>query len=133
MQIFKSQKLMLSLMALSIFIVLLAFGYMRITPKIIDLPTYNALLSSGAIQKAKVENDEVFLYGINDCFVIIKDGIDISELLQKVPVEVARSNALIDDMLIIALLLGGLLALLLFARKKSKKTRKKHTPLTIRF
>lgn len=116
---------MLSFMALSIFIVLLAFGYMRITPKIIDLPTYNALLNSGAIQKAKVENDEVFLYGINDQFVIIKDGIDISELLKKVPVEVARSNALIDDMLIIALLLGGLLALLLYARKKRAEDAKK--------
>ncbi len=125
MQIFKSQKLMLSFMALSIFIVLLAFGYMRITPKIIDLPTYNALLNSGAIQKAKVENDEVFLYGINDQFVIIKDGIDMSELLQKVPVEVARSNAFIDDMLIIVLLLGGLLALLLFARKKRAEDAKK--------
>lgn len=112
-------------MALSIFIVLLAFGYMRITPKIIDLPTYNALLNSGAIQKAKVENDEVFLYGINDQFVIIKDGIDMSELLQKVPVEVARSNAFIDDMLIIVLLLGGLLALLLFARKKRAEDAKK--------
>ena len=125
MQIFKSQKLMLSFMALSIFIVLLAFGYMRITPKIIDLPTYNALLNSGAIQKAKVENDEVFLYGINDQFVIIKDGIDMSELLQKVPVEVARSNAFIDDMLIIVLLLGGLLALLLYARKKRAEDAKK--------
>lgn len=112
-------------MALSIFIVLLAFGYMRITPKIIDLPTYNALLNSGAIQKAKVENDEVFLYGINDQFVIIKDGIDMSELLQKVPVEVARNNAFIDDMLIIVLLLGGLLALLLFARKKRAEDAKK--------
>jgi len=125
MQIFKSQKLMLSFMALSIFIVLLAFGYMRITPKIIDLPTYNALLNSGAIQKAKVENGEVFLYGINDQFVIIKDGIDMSELLQKVPVEVARSNAFIDDMLIIVLLLGGLLALLLYARKKRAEDAKK--------
>jgi len=112
-------------MALSIFIVLLAFGYMRITPKIIDLPTYNALLNSGAIQKAKVENGEVFLYGINDQFVIIKDGIDMSELLQKVPVEVARSNAFIDDMLIIVLLLGGLLALLLYARKKRAEDAKK--------
>jgi len=125
MQIFKSQKLMLSFMALSIFIVLLAFGYMRITPKIIDLPTYNALLNSGAIQKAKVENGEVFLYGINDQFVIIKDGIDMSELLQKVPVEVARNNAFIDDMLIIVLLLGGLLALLLYARKKRAEDAKK--------
>ena len=112
-------------MALSIFIVLLAFGYMRITPKIIDLPTYNALLNSGAIQKAKVENGEVFLYGINDQFVIIKDGIDMSELLKKVPVEVARSNAFIDDMLIIVLLLGGLLALLLYARKKRAEDAKK--------
>ncbi len=112
-------------MALSIFIVLLAFGYMRITPKIIDLPTYNALLNSGAIQKAKVENDEAFLYGTSNQFVINKVGTDLTELLQKVPVEVARNNAFIDDMLIIALLLGGLLSLLLYARKKRAEDAKK--------
>jgi hypothetical protein len=83
---------MLSLMALSMFIVLLAFGYVRDSAKIIDLPTYHALLESGGIKKAKVEDNEVWLYGLKDEFVIIKDGIDIGELLKKVPIEVKKSN-----------------------------------------
>lgn len=99
MRIFKSQKLMLAIMALSIFAVLLAFGYLRITPKIIDLPTYHALLESGGIKKAKVEDNEVWLYGLNDQFVIIKDGIDIGELLKKVPIEVQKSNPFLKTLL----------------------------------
>ena len=39
MHIFKSQKLMLSLMALSVFVILLLFGYVREGSSVIDLPT----------------------------------------------------------------------------------------------
>ena len=94
---FKSKKLMLSLMALSVIFSLLAFGYLRIAPKIIDLPTYNILLQSGIITKAKVLNNEVILYSQNERFVIIKDGIDIGALLKKVPFEVQRSNPFFED------------------------------------
>jgi cell division protease FtsH len=118
MRIFKSQKLMLSIMALSIFAVLLAFGYLRITPKIIDLPTYHALLDSGSIKKAKVEENEVLLYGLNEQFVIIKDGIDIQGLLKKVPIEVQRSNPFFEDLIILGMLGSLLFALLIYARKK---------------
>jgi len=125
MRTFKSPKLMLSLMALSIFAVLLAFGYLRITPKIIDLPTYHALLDSGSIKKAKVEENEVFLYGINDEFVIIKDGIDIEALLKKVPIEVQRSNPFFEDLIILGMLGSLLFALVFYARKKRAEDLKK--------
>lgn len=125
MRTFKSPKLMLSLMALSIFAVLLAFGYLRITPKIIDLPTYHALLDSGSIKKAKVEENEVFLYGINDEFVIIKDGIDIEALLKKVPIEVQRSHPFFEDLIILGMLGSLLFALVFYARKKRAEDLKK--------
>lgn len=125
MRTFKSPKLMLSLMALSIFAVLLAFGYLRITPKIIDLPTYHALLDSGSIKKAKVEENEVFLYGINDEFVIIKDGIDIEALLKKVPIEVQRSHPFFEDLIILGMLGSLLFALVFYARKKRSEDVKK--------
>ncbi|AOO65421.1 AAA family ATPase [Sulfurospirillum halorespirans] len=125
MRTFKSPKLMLSLMALSIFAVLLAFGYLRITPKIIDLPTYHALLDSGSIKKAKVEENQVFLYGINDEFVIIKDGIDIEALLKKVPIEVQRSHPFFEDLIILGMLGSLLFALVFYARKKRAEDVKK--------
>lgn len=116
---------MLSIMALSMFAVLLAFGYLRITPKIIDLPTYHALLESGGIKKAKVEENEVFLYGLNDQFVIIKDGINIGELLKKVPIEVQRSNPFFEDLVILGMLGSLLFALFFYARKKRAEDIKK--------
>jgi len=125
MHIFKSQKLMLSLMALSIFVVLLAFGYVRDSAKIIDLPTYHALLQSGGIKKAKVEDNEVWLYGLHDEFVIIKDGIDIGELLKKVPIEVKKSNPFFEDLIILGMLGSLLFALLIYARKKRAEDVKK--------
>lgn len=125
MHIFKSQKLMLALMALSIFVVLLAFGYVRDSAKIIDLPTYHALLQSGGIKKAKVEENEVWLYGLKDEFVIIKDGIDIGELLKKVPIEVKKSNPFFEDLIVLGMLGSLLFALLIYARKKRAEDVKK--------
>lgn len=125
MHVFKSQKLMLALMALSIFSVLLAFGYLRDSAKSIDLPTYYALLESGSIKKAKVEGNEVWLYGLNDQFVIIKDGIDITALLKKVPIEVQKSNPLFEDLIVLGMLGTLLFTLLLYARKKRAEDIKK--------
>ena len=109
---------MLSLMALSVIFSLLAFGYLRIAPKIIDLPTYDMLLKSGIITKAKVLNNEVMLYSHNERFVIIKDGIDIQALLKIVPIEVEKENPLIEDLLVLSLLMLVLFGLFAYARKK---------------
>ena len=118
MHIFKSQKLMLSLMALSVFVILLLFGYVREGSSVIDLPTYHALLESGAIKKAKVEENEVVLYSNDEQYVIIKDGIDVAELLKKVPIEVHRSNPIVEDLILVGVMGSILFILLLVARKK---------------
>lgn len=118
MHIFKSQKLMLSLMALSVFVILLLFGYVRGDSNSIDLPTYHALLESGAIKKAKVEENELILYSNNEQYVIIKDGIDIAELLKKVPIEVHKSNPILEDLILVGVMGSILFILLLVARKR---------------
>lgn len=122
---FKSKKLMLSLMALSVIFSLLAFGYLRIAPKIIDLPTYDMLFKSGIITKAKVLNNEVMLYSHNERFVIIKDGIDIQALLKIVPIEVEKENPLIEDLLILSLLMLIIFGIFAYARKKRTEEIKK--------
>lgn len=116
---------MLSLMALSVIFSLLAFGYLRIAPKIIDLPTYNILLQSGIITKAKVLNNEVILYSQNERFVIIKDGIDIQALLKIVPIEVEKENPFIEDLLMLLALMLTLVGLFVYARKKRTEDVKK--------
>lgn len=122
---FKSKKLMLSLMALSVIFSLLAFGYLRIAPKIIDFPTYEMLLKSGIITKAKVLNNEVILYSHNERFVIIKDGIDIQALLKIVPIEVEKENPLIEDLLVLSVLMLIIFGLFAYARKKRAEDVKK--------
>lgn len=116
--IFKSQKLMLSLMALTLLALLLSFSYLRISAKIIDFPTYQTLLHSGTLHKAVVEENEVTLYAHNERYIIIKDGIDIAELLKKVPIEVKTSNPMVQDLILLGILMGTMVVLLLYARKK---------------
>lgn len=116
--IFKSQKLMLSLMALTLLAILLSFGYLRIGASTIDLPTYHALLESGTIQKAVVEENEVTLYAPNERYVIIKDGIEIGELLKKVPIEVHKSNPLVQDLILLGILASIMATLLFYAKKR---------------
>ena len=111
--IFKSQKLMLSLMALTLLALLLSFSYLRISAKIIDFPTYQTLLHSGTLHKAFVEEKEVTLYAHNERYIIIKDGIDIAELLKKVPIEVKTSNPMVQDLILLGILMGTMVVLLL--------------------
>ncbi|MBP9493383.1 MAG: ATP-dependent metallopeptidase FtsH/Yme1/Tma family protein [Sulfurospirillum sp.] len=116
--IFKSQKLMLSLMAFTLLTILLTFGYLRIGASTIDLPTYHALLESGTIHKAVVEENEVTLYATQERYVIIKDGIDIGELLKKVPIEVHKSNPLVQDLILLGILASIMVMLLFYAKKR---------------
>ena len=109
---------MLSLMALTLLALLLSFSYLRISAKIIDFPTYQTLLHSGTLHKAVVEENEVTLYAHNERYIIIKDGIDIAELLKKVPIEVKTSNPMVQDLILLGILMGTMVVLLLYARKK---------------
>lgn len=127
--IFKSQKFMLSLMALTLLIILLAFGYLRIGANTIDLPTYHALLKSGTLEKAVIEENEVMLYAHNERYVIIKDGIDIQELLRTIPIEVHKSNPLIQDLILLSLFFAALMSVYLYTRKKRMQEHQKEQEL----
>ncbi len=109
---------MLAVMAFALLTILMLFGYLRIGASTIDLPTYHALLNSGTLQKAVVDENEVTLVSSNARYVIIKDGIDISELLKKVPIEVRKSNPLMQDLILLGVLVSAMAVLLLYARKK---------------
>ena len=81
----KSQKLSIALMALVVVMGLLFFGYVRNQPILIDLTTYEELLNSDAIEKAKIEKNEIILLAKNQEYAIVKDGVDVNALLKKCP------------------------------------------------
>jgi len=109
---------MLSLMAFTFLVLFFLFGLMRVDAKIIDLRTYYALLESGTLTKAVVEENEVTLFAPNERYIIIKDGIDIQILLSKVPIEVKTHNPIMQDLILLGALLASLSLLLFYARKR---------------
>ncbi len=117
----KSKKLFISMMALSVLVILVVYGYMKNTPTAIDLNRYEQLLDSKIIQKAKLTQNEVILYTQIGSYVIAKDGIDIKKLLKNVPIEVVSDNILIDDMISIGFLVILFLVVLIVAKRKKDK------------
>ncbi len=118
---FKSKKLLISLMALSVIVILLVFGYMKNAPVIINLNHYEKLLNTDMIQRAKIEQNEVILYTPQGSYAIAKDGIDIKRLLKDVPIEIASDSILMDDMLSAVFLIILFLVIVLVARKRREK------------
>jgi len=118
---FKSKKLLISLMALSIVVILLIFGYIKNSPSIINLKHYEKLLNTGEIEKAKIEQNRVILYTQSGSFVIAKDGIDIKELLKNTPIEIANESVLMEDIISISFLIFIFLVILLVAKKRRDK------------
>jgi len=118
---FKSKKLLVSLMALSVIVILLVFGYIRNAPTVINLNFYEKLLNANMINKAKIEQNEVILYTPDTSYVIAKDGIDIKELLKNVPIESANDSVLMDDMISMVFLIILFIIILLVAKKRRDK------------
>ncbi|MBV5279574.1 MAG: AAA family ATPase, partial [Campylobacteraceae bacterium] len=69
--------------------------------------------------------DEVILYSHTERFIIIKDGIDIQELLKVVPIEVEKENPFLKDMLGLMFLFLILFSFFIYARKKRMEDIKK--------
>ncbi len=118
---FKSKKLLVSLMALSVIVILLLFGYMKNAPVVINLNHYEKLLNANMIQRAKIEQNEVILYTPDRSYAIAKDGIDIKKLLKNVPIETANSSELMDDMVSLIFATVFFLIVLFIARKRREK------------
>jgi len=117
----KSKKLLVSLMALSVIVILVAYNYVKNAPTVINLEHYEQLLKAQIIEKAKIKQNEVILYTQIGSYVIAKDGVDIKQLLKHVPVEVEQNSALADDIFSMIFLVILFLVILFVAKRKREK------------
>ncbi len=122
---FKSKKLMVSLMAVSVVILLVLITLMRDNTKAIDHRLYQTLLETNIIKKAVIDADEVILVTSEGKYSIIKDGIDIKELLKHVPVKSVKENPFLRDLVVIGLFFLMIFGLVLYGRKKREADLKK--------
>ena len=121
----KSKKLMVSLMAVSVVILLVLVTLMRNDTKVIDFRMYKTLLETNSIKKASIEGEEVILFTLTNKYSIVKDGIDIKRLLKNVPVQIVRENPFLEDLFVIALFFIMIFVLVLYGRKKREADIKK--------
>ncbi|AXP08495.1 ATP-dependent metallopeptidase FtsH/Yme1/Tma family protein [Campylobacter hepaticus] len=105
---------------ISFIIICILFGilYFKNEPKYIDQNLYQSLLNQNLIQKAVIDKDEIWLKTSAENYVIIKEGVDIKELLEKVPVENKQDNTLWVFFILFIFIITLLLSLGYFARKK---------------
>lgn len=121
----KSKKLMVSLMAVSVVVLLVLVALLRNDTKAIDYQMYETFLQTNSILKAKIDAGEVVLYTIDGKYSIVRDGIDIKSLLQKVPVEIVKENPFFQDLVVIGILFSMIVFLVLYGRKKRVEEQKK--------
>jgi ATP-dependent metalloprotease FtsH len=122
-RLIKSKKLMISLMALSIVLGLLSFAYWRNQPVLIDLKMYEILMNQGAITKAKIEKNSIILYTPTQKYSIVKDGINLQELLRFVPVEADESSEFLQELMLIFLIfVGAIVFFTLIGRRKKEQS-----------
>ncbi len=89
--------------------------------RVIDLPTYKSFLENNLFIKAKIAQHEVLLYTNDHTYSIIRDGINLEELLSKVPVESSQDVQIAQEMTILMILLMMLAILFLYGRKRNSK------------
>jgi len=121
----KSKKLMVSIMALSVLVVLFLVVFLRSSSDAIDYNTYEELLRSEKILKATIQNSEIILFTKESSYSIVKDGIDLKILLKSVPIEVVNENPFMQDLVFIGLLFLMIVSLILYGRKKREADLKK--------
>jgi ATP-dependent metalloprotease FtsH len=121
----KSKKLMISLMAISVVVLLVLVTILRDGIEPIDYTDYRILLETDGIKKAQIEAGEVVLFTVDGRYSIVKDGIDIKELLKSVPIQSVKENTLLKDLFIIGVLSVLIFALLFYGRKKEQSYIKK--------
>ncbi len=125
MQILKSKKLMVSLMAVCVVVLLVLVALLRDDTEAINFDTYKELLQTNSIKKAVIDNSEVVLFTKEGKYSIIKDGIDMQELVKKVAVQSVKENPFLQDLLVLGLLFCMVIALVFYARKKREAELKK--------
>ncbi len=124
MQVSTDKNRLILIVAFVALVGLLFIAFINKPPKVIDLQTYNNFLKNDLFKKAEIRDYEVILFTQEDIYSIIKDGISIEELLEKVPVEVKHSSDLSSLSFAFLLLLFIIVIAFVFAKrvKRVEKT-----------
>ncbi len=123
---FKNKKLIYSIIALVILLILFLFLYIKNQAKSINYDMYNTLLSSNSIKSATIEDDEIILKTKNGIkYKIVKDGVSIKELIKKVPLRVEHDSTFATDLITGIILFLMVFVFILYIRKKDMQERDK--------
>mgnify|MGYP000957983406 CR=1 FL=1 len=120
---FKLNKQKIIVILTAILAVLLAVAVGRNQPKNIMYESYEKLLEGDMIASATVNGGELELTtkGGNK-YIIVKDGVDMRALVQKVPVDLKKETPVLDEILaVLALLVICFAGLAIYARFKKQK------------
>ena len=120
---FKLNKQKIIVILTAILAVLLAVAVGRSQPKSIMYESYEKLLEGDMIASATVNGGELELTtkGGNK-YIIVKDGVDMRALVQKVPVDLKKETPVLDEILaVLALLVICFAGLAIYARFKKQK------------
>ncbi|MDR0666146.1 MAG: AAA family ATPase [Campylobacteraceae bacterium] len=118
MHFFKPTKLQIVIILFAILAVLTAYVFVK-SPKAVDSRFYNELLTARQIKSAKISDGEVILYTNRGIFSIAKDGINMSELIYFVPIDVDRQNGINETVSLFLLLTFALFCFLYYIKTKS--------------
>ena len=120
---FKLNKQKIIVILTAILAILLAVAVGRSQPKNIMYESYEKLLEGDMIASATVNGGELELTtkGGNK-YIIVKDGVDMRALVQKVPVDLKKETPVLDEILaVLALLVICFAGLAIYARFKKQK------------
>ncbi len=113
-------------------LILSAVAYLHQPVQNIDYNTYKELLQKDLFTKATIVGNKVVLSTNDATYAIIRSGIDIGELLHKVPVEIDDSEKLTDLWVLLLSLTAFILFFILFGKRrtveKPSDIQNHHTP-----
>jgi len=90
-------------MAICVVVLMVLILLLRDNTEAIDFKMYKTLLETNSIKKAVIDADEVVLWTVDAKYSIIKDGVDVNELLKQVPVQSVKENPILRDLIVIGL------------------------------
>ena len=123
---FKNKKFIYSVIALIVLLALFVFAYVKNQAQSINYETYQLLLDSNDIKNATIDGNEIILKTNNGIkYKIVKDGVDIKELVKKVPLDIAQNSTFASDLASGIILFLMIFAFILYLRKKDMQARSK--------
>jgi ATP-dependent metalloprotease FtsH len=132
MQLFKPNKLQILIMLFSILVLLAGYIFIKNSPKAIDMNFYNKLIVESRIKEAKIYGDEIILYTNFGIYSIVKDGVDIKQLLSITPVKMKKENNFTELILTFALFAFVLFCLYYYQKTEKKKRQNEQNFLNLK-